>query len=380
MKATVNMKNTFAIISFLILSIAVYGQTSEEGEINGAPFQIIIPEDWNGGLVMYAHGYEETDEYLGRYGEDELKGAENEEEEEEESGYEEPFYEIFTQRGYAVAFSEFRKKGVVVKEGIEDTEALRGYFEMKYGKPELTIMTGHSMGGIISIATIEKYPNEYNGAMPMCSWLAPISMLSKRFLDMLVTFDYFFADNSGELVEGKELVSYEEIKALITAGNEDFINIFCENFKLKAQDLGDVIYFGQIILKETAKNRGGLAIGNLQTIYDGFGFQDNEINRKIRRYAAEPFTAEHFINYYTTTGKIADPVLALHTTYDELIPASNYDLYEQLINYQNSSELYQQRYVVRDGHCNFTNEEVGDAFDQLIKWISTGQKPELKYE
>ena len=365
------MKTTITIISFWILSTAVFGQTSEEGEINGAPYQIIIPENWNKGLVMYAHGYEETDEYLDGYDEEEeLEEAENEEE----------FHDIFTNRRYAVAFSEFRKKGLVVKEGIEDTEALRAYFEMKYGKPELTIMTGHSMGGIISIATIEKYPNEYQGAMPLCGWLAPISQIVKRSLDMLVTFDYFFAGNSGELVIGKELVFYEEIEALITAGNEDFINIFCEHFRLKAQDLADVIYFFQIILKETAKNRGGLAIGNLQTIYDGFGFQDNKINRKIRRYTGEPSTAEHFINYNTTTGKIADPVLALHTTYDELIPASNYDLYEQLINYQNSSERYQQRYVVRDGHCNFTNEEVGDAFDQLIKWISTGQKPELKYE
>jgi pimeloyl-ACP methyl ester carboxylesterase len=371
------MKATIKIISFLILSTAVYGQSSEEGEINGAPYQIIIPENWNKGLVMYAHGYEETDEYKGEdEAGEELEGSESE----EDGGNEEEFHDIFTNRGYAVAFSEFRKKGVVVKEGIEDTEALRAYFEMKYGKPEISIMTGHSMGGIISIATIEKYSNEYDGAMPLCGWLAPFSLLSKRFLDMLVTFDYFFADNSGELVTGKELVSYEKIEALIAVGNEHFINTYCEHFRIKAGDLADVIYFGQITLKETAKNRGGLAIGNLQTIYDGFGFQDDEINRKIRRYAADPYTAEHFINYNTTTGKIADPVLALHTTYDELIPASNYDVYEQLINYQNSSELYQQRYVVRDGHCNFTNEEVGDTFDQLIKWISTGQKPELKYE
>ena len=110
------MKTIITIISFLILSTAVCGQSSEKGEINGAPYQIIIPENWNKGLVMYAHGYEETDEYLGGYDEEEeLEEAENE----EEGGNEEEFHDIFTNRGYAIAFSEFRKKGLVVKEGIE---------------------------------------------------------------------------------------------------------------------------------------------------------------------------------------------------------------------------------------------------------------------
>src|SRR2546430_16263276 len=29
----------------------------ETGEINGAKFRIDVPEKWNGGLVMYCHGY-----------------------------------------------------------------------------------------------------------------------------------------------------------------------------------------------------------------------------------------------------------------------------------------------------------------------------------
>jgi len=33
-------------------------------------------------------------------------------------------------------------------------------------------ITGHSMGGMITIATIEQFPSEYDGAMPLCGWLA----------------------------------------------------------------------------------------------------------------------------------------------------------------------------------------------------------------
>jgi hypothetical protein len=30
---------------------------TEIGEINGAKFRIDVPEKWNGGLVVYCHGY-----------------------------------------------------------------------------------------------------------------------------------------------------------------------------------------------------------------------------------------------------------------------------------------------------------------------------------
>ncbi|MDA0196076.1 MAG: hypothetical protein O2951_13705 [Bacteroidetes bacterium] len=100
----------------------------------------------------------------------------------------------------------------MIKEGIADTEALRAYFEMKYGKPNMALITGHSMGGIITIATIEKYPSEYNGALPLCGWLAPVHALFKTTLDMLVTFDYLFGPNNGQIVNGKVRLSVETLE------------------------------------------------------------------------------------------------------------------------------------------------------------------------
>jgi hypothetical protein len=32
----------------------------EIGEINGARFRIDVPEKWNGGLVVYCHGYSDS--------------------------------------------------------------------------------------------------------------------------------------------------------------------------------------------------------------------------------------------------------------------------------------------------------------------------------
>ena len=49
------MRIAAAVLLFTALCWA--GPRLETGEINGAKFRIDIPENWNGGLVMYCHGY-----------------------------------------------------------------------------------------------------------------------------------------------------------------------------------------------------------------------------------------------------------------------------------------------------------------------------------
>jgi len=45
-----------------------------------------------------------------------------------------------------------------------------------------------------------------------------------------------------------------------------------------------------------------------------------------------------------------------------------------------TSDLYVQQYVIRDGHCNFTNEEIADTFDALLLWIKEGVRPDPEYK
>ena len=365
--------STIFLITILLTSSHLSGQTHHSGEINGAEFEIIIPENWNNRLVMYAHGYEETEEFGG----DSEELEENEELMEEDDGDE--FYQIFTSRGYAFAASAFRSKGLVIKEGIEDTEALRVYFEMNYGKPELSIITGHSMGAMITIASIERYPSEYHGAMPLCGWLAPVYRLFATTLDMLATYDYLFGTNNGDPVIGPDLLTPEDFESGLNQ-NKQLAELYAEHFRIKRQDLAEVLTFFHMAVKESNKRYGGLAVGNTYTIYDGFGYIDDSLNKNIKRYAANLEAQQYVLSYYTPTGKLNDPVIALHTTYDELIPPSNYDQYQQILLSQNSRSLFHQSYVVRDGHCYFTNDEVGNVFDQLVQWIDSGVKPDPKYE
>ena len=158
----INYYLNFLLILFLSYT-QLKGQTVETGKIGNAPFKIIIPKDWNNGLIMYVRG----------------AGGGGPSDDLVEDEYKRKFNNTITSRGFAVAYSAFSKKDNAYTEALEETESLRSYFENKYGITGRTIITGHSMGGMISIATIEKYKDKYDGALPMCGFLPSPNVLLK---------------------------------------------------------------------------------------------------------------------------------------------------------------------------------------------------------
>ena len=74
-------------------------------------------------------------------------------------------------------------------------------------------------------------------------------------------------------------------------------------------------------------------------------------------------------------GDLRRPLLALHTTYDPLVPASTAGYYDELTRRLGVGEHFVQQYVDRDGHCNITPEQVGMAFDELTGWVNSGARP-----
>ncbi len=89
---------------------------------------------------------------------------------------------------------------------------------------------------------------------------------------------------------------------------------------------------------------------------------------------------EYYIQNYTPTGELHDPVLALHTAYDEILPVSNYEYYDQLTQLNYTNDLYAQQYVLSEGHCEFSNEDIEKSFNELIIWIKEGRRPQRTYE
>jgi pimeloyl-ACP methyl ester carboxylesterase len=334
----------------------------EEGRIGGAPFRIQLPEHWNGDLVLYAHGYQSD----GRGTSDWRTGAE-------------PVLQEFLGRGYGVAWSDFRRTGWAVEEGVEDTEALRRYFTERYGRPGRTFITGHSMGALIAIALLEQFPDSYDGALPLCGPLSPaLDFLGRRVFDMVVLFEYFFPGSVGSPVDLPEDVWFEpqgsEAVRAAVLGAPERAAAFARRFELSAADLPSVLSFYRVVLKELQERAGGQPFDNHSIIYSGFD-DDAALNRGVARYEAHPAAAAYVRRHYTPTGRIADPVLALHTMYDPVIPVREANYYNVLAGLAGTQRLFAAQFVEARGHCAMTPAQTLAAFEALVAWVRDYRRP-----
>lgn len=357
------MKKAFVVLGLLCaISIVAYAQDAkvETGSINGAAFRIELPAAGVKGLVMYCHGYQTV-------------GSVNN----FENARAQALRKEFLSRGFAFAESAYSTQGWAVKEAVEDTEALRRYFVSKHGKPAETIVLGHSMGGAISLATIEKYPEVYDGALPMCGPLnVTLNGFQERIFDMLATFDFLFPNVVGSLVNLPQTAKLDQAKARAAIeAAPDKAARYAKRYSLNSSaEVPFVLAFWYEIVRELQVRSGGNPFDNRNTIYDGFE-DDIALNRGVKRYAADAKAREYLLQHYSPTGKIKDPVLTLHTTYDQLIPGRFVSQYDEFARVAGTQDLFVAKFVVANGHCNFTAPQTGAAFDELLAWIRDKKRP-----
>ena len=140
----------------------------------GALYAMDVPENWNGDLVVYAHGYTEE------------SGA----------AVALPDFTYFRApllaRGFAVAYSSFSSNGYALKEGVQQTHQLSGLFASKFGPPRRTLLAGQSLGGIIALKLAETHPDQYSGALLGCGVVGGSRDEITFIANVRVLFDYFY--------------------------------------------------------------------------------------------------------------------------------------------------------------------------------------------
>ena len=111
----------------------------------GSLYAIDMPAQWNGDLVVYAHGIVDPDAPVAlpttQDGSDLLRAR-------------------ITSMGYAIAYSSFSDNGYSLKSAIQRTHQLRGAFASTFGQPGRTYLVGHSLGGLAVLALAETYPGQ----------------------------------------------------------------------------------------------------------------------------------------------------------------------------------------------------------------------------
>ncbi|CAH0994395.1 hypothetical protein EMA8858_00504 [Emticicia aquatica] len=369
------MKKTLILCLFSFSIFAQNVSKIDSGAINGANYRILFPENWKGKLIMYAHGYEfmgskplqsQNPEFIKRMS---------------------PFLD----RGFAVAASDYAYQGFALPQGVDDTEALRQYFVNKYGKPDSTFMVGHSMGGGISLATLENFGTNYHGALPLCPLASRPYLQCRKEFDIYATFnglftgivpslkDIFDLSKPFQAQNARTMLSRaREIKKAVYAKDSILAIAFAKRFDLKVDDLPFSLFFNENVLRDIAQKAHGNPFDNTNTLYAGF--PDNLlVNQKAERLAAT-VNPDVIFKKYDRTGNIDKPTVVMHTIYDQLIPA-NYAIvnFENMVHQQGKDQFYTVKYTNGQGHCNFTNQQTAKAFDELRTWVKTGVKAKAGY-
>ncbi len=340
--------------------------TTEAGFLDGAAYRIDIPADWNHSLVVYYHGYEEE--------RSQFRIAER---------LNSQALPLF-QRHYAVAQSKYSAAGWALQQAYPETEALRKYFVKQYGQPKETYVAGGSMGGALVMVTLELNPKPYVGGLDLCGAVGSTYEAFERRFAWRAAFDYYYPGVMPPLVMTpanyeESAALHEKILAAIrtnpsgASAMRSLMGLHTDN-----EVAHDIAYF-TFIVSDMQKRAGGNPFDNRNYIYTGttpgMSAGDYALNDGVRRYAADPKAREYLMHHYTSTGHLEKPMLALHTVYDPLIPATTLSLYARQVEMAGFGENLVQQYVHRDGHCTFSSEEVGRTFDELVQWTHHGVRP-----
>lgn len=174
---------SMAIFCFLVASSAraQAGVTTIPGSLpDGATFLIEVPANWNGTLFLYSHGYV-------------TPGSAN-----PAQDVGDPFTRFFMlSSGFALAGSSYATTGWAIHEALPDQIAVLDKFTKMVGQPKRTIAWGHSLGGIITAGLVQRNPERFDAALPMCGVLSGGVATWNTALDASFAFRTLLAPGAG---------------------------------------------------------------------------------------------------------------------------------------------------------------------------------------
>jgi pimeloyl-ACP methyl ester carboxylesterase len=364
-----------ALLLFLSLGLVQAAEPPGryQGELGGTVYLINVPSDWNGGLVIFAHGYE---------GEAPGRGT----------ARSSPLDHHLTGRGYAWAASGYRAWGYRPDWFLLDLLTLRAHFINRFGEPRWTIIHGQSMGGHVSIASLELHPDAYQGALIECGvidgvglvdWLRAYTAAAEYFSG-LPLFDTPRPEFDA-LVSSKWLAAMGE-PGLYTEAGRRFDSVVKHlaggDVPLRLEGLA-LRYVQNLNPRDPGPQRAQEFARHADTrhiVYDidpGLGVDAATLNREIRRVVPEPGARSYEANpvFAELTGKIRVPVMAIHEAADFRVPLRLQQNYRQRVDKVGASHLLVQRAVRWPGHCGIDGAVREQAFDDLVAWIEKGAVP-----
>ena len=346
----------------------------------GAFFTIVVPDEWNGDLVIWNHGLTldppEPGPDLG------------------------PFAQLQLSEGYAVAASSYRQIGWALFKTKNDLQNLVNRFKENFGTPNQVFITGASLGGIVTAQAIEK-ANLGNvvGGYTLCGAQAG-SRNWDGALDLRLIYDVVCQDVPGAFIPGgaeglpedSALTEIEVAQAVnactgyllppflrTTEQQENLDRILGvisgpgPNFPIAEEFfpilMRNATFTWSDLVHTSTKLAGHLGTGNV-----GVDYSDPEINEFIERVSPNPGAKNRLTKNYTPTGNVGDTkIVSLHTDKDGRVVVENESEYASVVPAANLTTAI----VVEEepSHCGFTDAEGVAGWESLRSWVAGAPQP-----
>lgn len=352
--------------------------TVRQGVHKHAAYDIEVPPQWNGDLVMWAHGFRGQGIVL---------------------TVDPPAFGLrqkLLDQGYAWAASSYYGNGYDIRAGVLSTHDLALLFHSAVGRPYRTYVTGVSMGGHIIGRSLEQYPGFYAGALPMCGVLGDHKLFD-FFLDYNVVAqdladvpawpvpaDYLTnavpriqtalglpglrpggPDTTNELGKQLRTITLNRSGGPRPGGDASFAVWKDFLFSIAVGATGTSL----------AQDPGQVAT-NLVTRYEPNS--PVNVNRSVQRVPARNWLGRFnpaLTQVPVIYGRPSAPVLTLHGLGDLFVPFSmEQDYANDAARHGRQTEVV-QRAIRSVGHCEFTPAEVGAAWDDLVRWVREDTQP-----
>lgn len=338
----------------------------------GATWLICMPArigiEWNGDLVVYAHGYVSpipqrppelpADQYV-------LPDGTS-------------IPNMINILGYAFATTSYRTNGLAIKDGVADLVQLVEYFGSQH--PSLsrhTYLVGASEGGLVTARAIEQRPGKFSGGVAACGPVGDFQKQVNYLGDLRVVFDYFYPGiltGSAIKIPDSVISNWPGLQATIPAAMvaNPAAAMQLLNVTQAAVDPADptspmktvlgVLWYNVFATNDATAKLHGNPFDNWGRIYSG-SLADGALNAGVERYKATKAAPSQISNHYQTNGNLSRPLALLHNTLDPVVPYWHETLYAEKVGLNPNYMLFP---VARYGHCNFTSSEIMAAFQWVV--------------
>lgn len=383
------------------------------GKLEDRQFALAIPRNWNRQAMLFAHGYSIPGSSI--------RVADNPIEDDDFGVLSTPY-----KQGFAVGHSAYDKSGMGVQSGVTNTYRLKRFVE-SLGATRV-YLSGGSMGANIVIALIEKYPQDFAGALAACGVTGDWDSEIGRLVDLRAAYNHFTQGTKYELPGEKDLSrsalatpsSSGILKPVASARRflqikriaDPVLAVFAaaeadpsgpeariiDNIAAVTGAEKDVASFG-IPLVTVALGMDDLNATFGGTVYDNTDKQylsahltaeeNAALNAAIQRTPpAESAAVAKAEEWHTPRGRFQVPLISIFNEIDPLVPSNIHEpqlltAVEQAGNIerllQRSLPPKREKVPGTDAegyvHCGFTKKQVAQAWNDLRGWVETGIKP-----